>query len=245
MKFFNLLFLIILPYILHAQADTLYKGNFYQNSLDTNSCYRVITKHDSVWVKQDFYNKNNQLKTQAVFSDSFYSKRTGFLTRHLIDGTLVDSLRFDNNVLKEAWYFHDNGNKSAYEVFENNKRINSLNWDEQGRVIDKNYKDTVFKSKYASWKDYLEVSYDHDQPKAYKKGKIYGKVFIEYYIGKDGYIMDAKVKISSGYPELDTHALNIIKNSPRFTAPREHGRRVVSRGVQQFTYPSLKEFLYD
>jgi TonB family protein len=245
MKAFTILIITVLPSILYAQGDTVYKGNFFKSSIDTNSSYRVITKHDSTWVKQDFYTKNNQLKTSAVFRDSFYAIRTGFFTRYLIDGTLVDSLRFDNNILKEAWYFHDNGNKSAYEVYENYKLIKNTNWDEQGREMDKNYKDTVFKTNYASWKDYLEVSYDRNQPKAYKKGKIYGKVFIEYTIDKYGYITDAKVKLSSGYPELDEHALNIIKNGPRFTTPRQHGRRITYKAMQQFNYPSLKELLND
>lgn len=109
--------------------------------------------------------------------------------------------------------------------------------------MDNGYKDSVF-NKYPSYKDYIEVNMDRDQPKAYKKGKISGRVTIEFLVGKDGYIISTKLLRSSGYTELDEHALNIIKNSPRFSAVRVHGRKVITGQVHQFHYPSLKE-LYE
>jgi TonB family protein len=148
-------------------------------------------------------------------------------------------LLFENNVLQQAWYFHNNGNKSAYEVYEKNKLVSSTTWDEDGKLMGGDYKDSVFKSGYRSYKDYLEVNFDRNLPKAYSKGEIHGKVSIEFMIDIYGFVRDAKVRKTSGYPELDNHALNIINNSPRFDIVRMHGRRFVRRWIQPFSYDSM------
>jgi TonB family protein len=245
MKFSLTVLLAIFPFVSFSQIDTTWLDVIWKvSSKDSAIYYRLITKNDGLWLKQDFFKENNQLQMSGNYIDSACLLKTGFFVWHRKDGSLADSILYKNNIKIEAWYFHENGKKSAYEVFENNKQIKNINWNENGIAIDENYRDTVYESKYATWKDYLEAALRMNQPKAYKKGKISGKLTVEFYIGKDGYIINARVIKSSGYLELDNHAIGIINNSPRWTPARQHGRKVISRKEQPFTYPPLYDLDY-
>lgn len=243
MKIFKLLFLISLPIFSFSQVDTLYYSNKWEiTNKDSAKYFGVISKSESFWKKQDYYSSNGQLQMSGTFLDSTCVVKSGLFVWYRENGILKDSIFYENNQIKEAWYFHKNGNKSAHEVFSEGKMVKNLMWNENGLVIDKNYRDTVYKSPFKTWKEYVLLSMELNQPKAYRKGKIDGSVVIQFYIGIDGYIIDATVLHSSGHKELDEHALNIIKNSPRWTPARQHGRKVISRREQKFVYHSLLKF---
>lgn len=243
MRFFMLLFLIILPIISFCQTDTLYYNEKWEKtSKDSAYFYGYIYKSDNIWKKKDFYSSNQQLQMSGSYLDSNRFIKTGIFVWYRQDGKLADSILYENNFIKEAWYFHENGNISAHEIFEKGKLTKISMWNEEGMEIDENYRDPLYKSPYKTWKEYILIGMEINQPKAYRKGKIDGFAVIQFYIGKDGFIRDASVLYSSGHPELDEHALNIIKNSLPWTPPRQHGRRIIAKREQRFTYPSLSKF---
>ena len=243
MRFLTLQILITLPIISFCQSDTVYYNSKWEKtSKDSAYFYGYIFKSDNLWKKQDFFSSNRQLQMSGSYLDSNCYIKTGTFVWYRQDGKLADSILYKNDFIKEAWYFHENGNKSAHEVFENGKQIRNTTWNEEGIEMDENYRDPVYKNPYKTWKDYILTNMEINQPKAYRKGKIDGFVVIQFFIGKDGFLKDASVLYSSDHPELDEHALNIIKNSPRWTPARQHGRRVIVKREQRFSYPSLSKF---
>lgn len=64
------------------------------------------------------------------------------------------------------------------------------------------------------------------------KGKIQGKVFVSFVIGKDGCVID--VKIARGVdPLLDTEAMRVVKSMPKWTPGKQKGKNV----AVQYTIP--------
>lgn len=243
MKIFALLFFLVLPFICFPQNDTVYfNAKWEKAEKDSAKYYGYIAKSGNLWNKLTFFSANNQLLTSGTFLDSNCTAKSGLFLRYLDNGNLFDSIFYERNQIQKAWYFHTNGKKSAYEEFNEGKLSKNLMWNEDGATIDENYRDPTYPSPYKSWTEYLLLSMELDQPKAYRKGKIDGQVVIEFYIGTDGYLRDINVLQSSGHPELDEHARNIIKNSPRWTPARQHGRKVMARREQRFKYPNLSKF---
>ncbi|MDP2337821.1 MAG: M56 family metallopeptidase [Bacteroidota bacterium] len=64
------------------------------------------------------------------------------------------------------------------------------------------------------------------------QGKIQGKVFVTFVIGKDGSVKDVKI-VRGVDPLLDTEALRVVKSMPKWTPGKQGGKEV----AVQYTVP--------
>jgi len=82
------------------------------------------------------------------------------------------------------------------------------------------------------FKKYLNSKIQYPQEAIDKK--IEGRLFVQFTVGKDGYIKDAKIARGI-HPALDQEALRIVYSSPRWTPGKQRGQNV----NVTFTFPVI------
>ncbi len=87
-----------------------------------------------------------------------------------------------------------------------------------------------------AWQEYLVKGLTTKQPKAYIQGKISGTVVVSFLVYKDGAVQEVQVLNSSGHKELDDHAVDVIKNSPKWIPAIQYNEPVIYRQKQSLTY---------
>ena len=75
---------------------------------------------------------------------------------------------------------------------------------------------------------YKYVAENLNYPPNAREKRITGKVFVQFVVDKDGSIIDAKV-VKSVDPELDTEALRVIQQSPKWIPAVQRGKNVKVR----------------
>lgn len=238
MKLIKALLCFLLPAVSFAQADTMYYNKKGRTcGKDSASTYSFVVKDAQGWLRKEFYAKDNSIYTFGYFTAENCALRNGLSVWYWSNGCR-DSVFYENNTIKEGWYFHANGAMSAHEIYKDGELHKSYAWDETGKKIaGEEYEKPLKKYGYATWKDYVETNMERNLPKSYQKGKIFGKVMVKFLVKVDGSVTDVTLERSSGFTELDEHALNIVRNSPPWTTILAHGRKVNGTMFQQFDFP--------
>lgn len=100
--------------------------------------------------------------------------------------------------------------------------------EEKGTVDDNRVYDAVeempaFPGGQAAFMNYLSSNMKY--PKDCQEAGIQGRVVVQFVIGKDGRIMNARV-IKSVHPSLDKEALRVVNSMPRWTPGKQKGKPV-------------------
>lgn len=241
MKLIKALLCFLLPVISFAQTDTIfYNSKGRVCGKDSAATYSFVTKEEQGWLRKEFFADSNKIYRYGYYTAENCAFKNGLSVWHWRGGAR-DSVFYKNNAVTEAWYFHENGQMSAHEIFKGRELYKNYAWDEAGKKIEGEvYKSPLKKYGYATWKDYVETNMDRNLPKSYQKGKISGTVIVIFKVTLEGTVTDINIKSSSGFSELDEHAMNILKNSPPWSTILSHGRKVYGIMTQTFTYKSLK-----
>jgi TonB family protein len=139
-------------------------------------------------------------------------------------------------------YFYKTGTKCQEVSYVADSAVSYICFDENGTVQkgDCIYeKEASFPGGEKKWIEYLSKKLNAaSYPNAYYNGKIYGKIWIQFIVDKDGYITDAKL-LQSVDPRLDAIALNIIRESPKWQPAVQYNRLVKAYRIQPITFPKV------
>lgn len=94
---------------------------------------------------------------------------------------------------------------------------------DDNRVYDAVEEMTAFPGGQAAFMNYLSSNMKY--PKDCQEAGIQGRVVVQFVIGKDGRIMNARV-IKSVHPSLDKEALRVVNSMPRWTPGKQKGKPV-------------------
>jgi len=223
-----------------TEAAYLYFGSAWNPANKTEAFYyEKILKEKDGWHRQDFWVKSDIMKMEGYYADSAQKIKNGVFAYYTEKGGLIDSVYFAHGKEKSACYFYENRSLKACAVYDTNRNIiQQQGWDESGKEIPGYIYQKVaeFPGGEDEWQHYIIVELQKNLPKAFKKGQIWGEAVISFLILEDGSIDEVKVERSSGYPELDFHALNMIRNSPKWIAAIQFNRNVIYRQKQTLTY---------
>jgi len=243
----SLLFLLIgFTQTLQAQNDTtyLYFDKAWKPAPKEQAVfYGKVVKQGNTWHRQDFWVKGNIMQMDAYYSDADTKTMQGPVKYYTEAGLLDDSSNFDNNTEKSAYYFYPNHSLKAYAAFAADGSITEQKgYDDKGQEIPGYVvqKVATFPGGVTAWQNYLVSGLQKNLPKSYRKGEISGVVTVTFLVYKDGTVQEVTAAISSGYPELDEHAVKIISNSPKWIPAIQFGNNVIYRQKQQITYPKVE-----
>jgi len=201
--------------------------------------YGKVIKEGSYWHRMDYWAATNIMQMNGLYKDSATQVEEGPCTYYNEDGKIKDSTNYVNGKTLSEFYYYPNGHLKADIVYDaNGKTLGQEGYDEFGHLISGYVvqMQAQFPGGVSKWQEYLVSGLQKNQPKSYKRGKVWGGVTVAFTINKDGKVVDVKVGVSSGYPELDEHAVNIISNSPDWIPAIQFGKNVIYRQKQQITY---------
>lgn len=236
-----LIVLMVFPLALYAQKETTY---VYYNALwkptvkDSAAFYTRQYWQQNLLHKETFRADSNIAIMAGSYLDSAAKTEQGFFTRYR-SGIIRDSIFFDKGVRKEGWFFYSNGKKKAYfhataaDVYDVQR-----GWDEEGKEIVPFVfsKPATFPGGDSAWKNYLVQALTANQPTEYVEGKISGVVWVQFSILADGTVSDVRIRTSSGHEALDQHAIEVIKNSPKWVPAIQFNKKVRFYQKQALTY---------
>ncbi len=227
---------------IRAQADTsyLYFDNAWSPTGKANAIYyKKIFEEKNEWHRQDFWAKTNTMKMDGVYGDSSLKIKNGVFKAYYENGVLADSAYFEHGKEKFIHVFNEDHIPKAYAAYDKDGNImEQRGWDESGKEIPGYIYQKVaeFPGGADEWQHYIIVELQKNLPRGLKKGQMWGNVVVSFLILEDGSIDDIKVAQSSGYPELDYHATNIIRNSPKWIPAIQFNRNVIYQQKQTLTY---------
>lgn len=236
-----LLAILVFPLALHAQKETTY---VYYNALwkptvkDSAAFYTRQYWQQNLLHKETFRADSNIAIMSGSYLDSAGKTEQGFFTRYR-GKTIRDSIFYEKGVRKEGWFFYSNGRKKAYfHTTAPEKYDIQRGWDEGGKEIVPYiiWKAASFPGGDSAWKSFLVQGLAAGQPAEYVAGKISGVVWVQFSILPDGTVSDVRVKNSSGHEELDKHAVEVIKSSPKWNPAIQFNKQTRYFQKQALTY---------
>lgn len=236
--FIFLIFLV--SFSCHSQDTTfLYYDREWKLTSATTAVYISKTfSEGKLWRQMDSWVSTGQLQSDGYFLDKKLKKKTGIWTWFDETGTITSRRVYDNNKQKEHIVYHANGKPSVHAFFNGDETIRVDGWDESGNEIPNSIyqKEAGFPGGLQMWAAYLKKEIVQNGPLNYKLGKIQGVVVIAFRIDPEGNITDVKIDQSSGIPEIDDHALHIVRSGPKWIPAVQYNKKVVYRQRQSIRY---------
>lgn len=227
-----------------AQNDTVYRyipNPKPTSAKDSIAVVNKLVKEGSGWHLFQYSYSDNVLIYDEPLADS--SAKT----------TIVNGVRrsyYESGRLKDSAIYEKGNTVLLYHYYKSGPLMAIVHFDKKGDFVSVEGKDSTgkripgfiyqqqaaFNGGDKAWREYLAASMVKKQPKAFQKGTIGGEVVIDFLVDKQGHITDVTVTKSSGYPELDEHALNIVKKGPDWSPAIQYNQPVIYRMRQALTY---------
>lgn len=225
-----------------AQKDTLYK--YFDKSwkpIEKEQAYFTskLTHESKGWHRLDFWTATNNMQMDGWFDDEASETEHGAVMFYNEDGSRRDSLNYNHGKLLSKYIFYQDQHLKGFAEFNSTQQmITQAGYDENGKEIPGYIfqQEATFPGGAEAWKQFLVKGLTTKQPKSYKQGKISGTVVVTFLVDKEGNVQEVQVGKSSGYAELDEHAANVIRNSPKWNPAIQYNQKVIYRQKQSLTY---------
>lgn len=241
MRFF-LIFFLAISFQCVSQTDTSYKyfDKTWKPALKEKAFfYAKIFRENNSWHRLDFWVKDNIMQMDGWYEDADTKTENGFIKFYTEQGVLRDSNNYEHGKYLSKYIFYEDHSLKGYGIFDGEgKVIKQAGYEPDGKEIE-NYifqLEASFPGGMEAWKQYLVKSLSKNQPKLFKQGKISGTVMLTFLVDKEGQVTEVQIETSSGYDELDEHAMNIIKNSPKWNPAIQYNQKVIYRQKQSLVY---------
>jgi TonB family protein len=235
------------PYLVyHENGETRTRGSYVDGRKTGiwRSWHLNKTIRDSC-----FYNDKGNISGTSMgwwedgrVSDSaFYhpdSNGVAFERQFFPDGKLAGEGPVLNRAPNGKWtFYHSSGRPSATEWYENGEWKKMECYPEDGSAYSGACEpeiDAGFPGGIGKWQNYIVNSISGRAQQFYNE-QATGTAVVQFVIDVKGKIRDVKIHESSG-TSLDSHALDIIRQSPAWIPARQHNRPVKAYRRQPITF---------
>lgn len=243
MKFVPALLLLFSFQTSFAQKDTVYRYiPVHEPAPGKDSfaaVHKLVKEENGTWHLYAYSYPQNIPDYDEIWADTTRKLVNGFRRDYYKSGALSDSSVYQNGRRVLLLHYYKSGELMAAVQFNKAGNFVSVEGrDSTGALIpDFVYqRQASFPGGDKAWRKYLEEAMGIKQPSAFQKGKMSGEVVVSFLVDKEGHVAEVTIAESSGHPELDKHALNIIKNSPDWNPAIQYNRNVIYRQKQKITY---------
>jgi TonB family protein len=225
---FTFLLFISVAYSLFGQ-DTLYFDDEWNKtkSLKVAAYYKIVEKNkdEQNQITERTYFKSGQIKYETQFSYNNKDEKTynGLQKSWYESGELRFASTYSNGKKNGDFLsYWKNGILKRKDFYKNGKLKKGECWNENGEKVE--YYDFEIHPKYPGGKVkmYEFIKKNLKYPPLSKQYNLGGKVVIGFKINTDGNVSDLKV-IEGVNSELDTEAIRIIKNMPKWEPGYQDG----------------------
>ena len=172
---------------------------------------------DGDWVA---YYKNDQIRRKWSYREG---QLDGVFQSWYENGVLCDSGRYESNEKIGEWrHYFDSGEKSGYAMYREGKMDSIRYWNEAGQLISGDeitFIEPAFKGGPMAMMEFINNHVDYPQ-EAIEKA-IQGTVYVQFDVGWDGDIIQAKV-LKSPDDLLSEEAIRIVNQMPLWVPGQYH-----------------------
>lgn len=246
-QLFLSLFFIFLYKLSTAQNDTIYyyfSKDAKEISRDSAYSYLQLYKKDNQWFGQEYYKKNNFLRSEGNYSGKDGKTPVGSFKNYKENGSFDNIVEYVNGKLKSKTYFYKNGNKKSWITYNDNGVNQQKGWDETGKEV-RNYiveREARFKGGSDEWRRFLEkhlnpnVAADANAPVGMYE------VTVQFIINKEGYVSNVKaISIPVKCKPCAGEAVSAISNSPEWEPAVQNNEPVIYQAIQHVTFQVAEE----
>lgn len=234
---------------------------FHSNGILQSTGEYVNGKKNGLWLR---FHSNGFMNDSTVYSNGNISGTSlswhpnGFISDSTIqneDGSGLHVSWFENGSpslvgLYSAgrkqngkWkYYHNNGEISSIEIFNEGILIDKIYFDEKGKKetdTTSKDRDAIFPGGYTAWTEYLyKNTYFPDRYKIINSDK--AVVVVSFAVNEEGRVVDVFVS-TPFYPEFDKIAERAILRSPKWKPAINHNRKVKFWMRQPVTFSQEEE----
>jgi len=221
----------------HRNSKIAFKGSYYADK--KNGRWYMWNEEgkltDSMLYKtgiiqwQKSYNEDGQLTLTIEENEKGEMISRGFSpgSRYGHEGKLLDGKKTG------SWTYTYDGGKLVVE-YDEDSVMSYQCFDEAGQPVATCVYEQEAKMP-KNWAQYIANASLEKSPEAYRQGKIWGTVRVQFIVNTDGKVSDAKV-IYSSEPLLNETALKVIRSSPRWQPGIQFNRLVRSYRTQPLTF---------
>lgn len=245
MRTANVIVCLLLPLLSFAQPDTAFTW--------LNSSHKITNRDSAVYLRkqyrsegackvQEFHLGTGKLTWDADF-DASCKKKNGRLQWYSDSGVLQETSIYADDKKTEHHLYYPNGVKRMEAFLKDDEVLKVKGWDTNGNEIPNSIyqQQATFPGGVKAWKKYLTKAMQSGLPPAFKQGFMSGLVVVSFTVDPAGEVTDVKLDTSSGFPELDAHALDIIRRSPKWNPAIQYNQKVRFFQKQSLTYLAYEE----
>lgn len=244
----ELMSLIAILVTMHAFSQTnvtKYYNPYWEEVPEKEATYyAVFARNGDAYDCTSYWMDTKSVRGISTQKDTIMGFPIGLQRMYDKKGHIEDSAYIRDSVLQYHYHFYPNGQLHASYVFNGSaKKSKVAGYDENGKAI-KNFvfqKEAAFKGGNPGWQKYLikNATLPKDIIEKLSKSEIkdeFVTVIVQFVIGEDGYVIKPQISASSGYPDIDKYALEIIANAPGWMPAIEYNEPVKAYRMQPIKY---------
>lgn len=218
---------VLFCYTLNGFEDSEY-GNYAGETLSLDSGMEAMLsdgKIVGIW-KRNLTPHSDKPFTLRIIGNAVLGERDGLPPRPSEPPQILETLTIvdDEPEKKEPEKKETNAiEPPAVEIQYLPSTVEGKETVDDNRVYDAVEEMPAFPGGQAAFMNYLSSNMKY--PKDCQEAGIQGRVVVQFVIGKDGRIMNARV-IKSVHPSLDKEALRVVNSMPRWTPGKQKGKPV-------------------
>lgn len=218
---------VLFCYTLNGFEDSEY-GNYAGETLSFDSGMEAMLsdgKIVGIW-KRNLTPHSDKPFTLRIVGNAMLGERDGLPPRPSEPPQILETLTIvdDEPEKKEPEKKETNAiEPPAVEIQYLPSTVEGKETVDDNRVYDAVEEMPAFPGGQAAFMNYLSSNMKY--PKDCQEAGIQGRVVVQFVIGKDGRIMNARV-IKSVHPSLDKEALRVVNSMPRWTPGKQKGKPV-------------------
>lgn len=246
MKKILLLTLTILPLLLLAQEETIYRldDDFRITEAKKYSYTRKVIKENDQWAFTD-YTRKGELLQKGYFLDEKFYVRTGHYA-FFWDGRKLYEGNYGYNNPIGTWYFYDRSgvveDSLHYPDPADYKNPPPVLTDSAKKALDsmiaygnKYGIESEFQGGAKGWYQYLIKTLRFPRPAMETMGAFKKACVVQFIVCSDGTVCDVET-ITSVHPLLDLQAVNAIRKGPVWKPAELDGKKVKSLKRQPIVF---------
>lgn len=222
-----------------TKVTKYYDANWSETTKEKAAFYADFIKDGSYYNCSSYWLNTQIIRGKSIYPDTAMADPIGVQVLYYKDGHPADSSFFQDKQLKYSFHYYPNRQLAAHYFLPDNKKEGvSEGYDESGKKI-KNYvyqKEAEFKGGQKAWVGYITKNVSKDFTVKGGSEEVTATVKIEFIVDENGDVVVPKIKISSGYKNVDNDALSVIRNSPGWNSAILYNVPVKAYRIQPFIY---------
>ena len=241
MKLFFSFLITIVTCNVYAQTKITkyYDADWLETSKEKAAFYADFIKDGAAYNCTSYWINTKTVRGKSIFPDTLMQNAIGKQVLYFKNGHIADSSFIKDKKTEYLFHYYPNGQLAMHLYMPvNSTEAVVEGFYEDGKRIKHNIfqKDAEFKGGAKAWQSYILKNAAKDLT-VKSDSALTAKVQVQFIIDENGDVITAKIFKSSGYRNVDSDALRVISDSPKWSSAILFNQPVKAYRIQPVEYP--------